>query len=233
MLNLIDGDPFLSAACWGRTFEAAKKHIKTQIDWVVEDNFSTDYLIATGDPGKSNFRDLLHPGYKKSNSRDKSRKDRPEWYEKLRDYLLAQDNVVVSYGCEADDLIRMWARQAEDAGDPFIVSSIDKDLDCIPGMHYNPRSRETYEVTADYANAFYWQQILQGDGVDNIPGIPGIGPTKAKQMLLGATSHAARKKVVIKAYYEAFGEHWKPWLLANARLIHMWQSEHDYFNIEA
>jgi 5'-3' exonuclease len=233
MLNFIDGDSFLSAAAWGRTQKEAEKHIRTQIAWAVEDNFSTDYLIATGDVQKTNFRDLLHPEYKKSASRSASRAKRPEWFDELKYFLGEQENVVMSIGCESDDLIRMWAAQAEEAGDPFIVSTIDKDLDCISGMHYNPRTRSTYEVTPDEANAFYWQQILQGDGVDNIPGIPGIGPVKAKKILEGLTTHEARKKAVVMAYYNAFDVEWKSWLLANARLIHMWRYEHDFFNIEA
>jgi 5'-3' exonuclease len=231
MIALIDGDSFLSAAAWGRERWAALKHVETQINWVLTETFAEEYLIATGDPDPTNFRLSLHSEYKKSASRNSSRLRRPEWFGDLKWHLLAQPNVVRSVGCEADDLIRMWACQAEAAGDDFIVVSIDKDLDCIPGKHYCPKKKEAYEVSVDAADAFYWQQILQGDSVDNIPGLPGVGPARAKAILARCKTPAERKNAVIMAYQETFGNDWKHWMLLNGRLIHMWRHEHDYFTI--
>lgn len=231
MLAFIDGDSFLSAAAWGRSREDAMAHVVRQISWVVSDTFCTDYLIGVGPDDQSNFRDKLHLEYKRSKSRMASKAKRPEWFGDLKKVLLEQPNVVQAVGCETDDLIRMWSCEARSAGDPFVVCSIDKDLDQIVGLHYNPKTKESYEVDEDYANSFYWQQVLQGDGVDNIPGVPGVGPVKAKSFLDGLESHEERRDVVIAIYKNVFGPEWRSNLLANARLIHMWRYEHDYFQL--
>lgn len=231
MINFIDGDPFLSASAWGRTEAQAMNHIKFLIASTVENTFCQDYLIAVGDTEDSNFRSKLHLDYKKSKSREASKKKRPIWFPNLKAFLLEQKNVVKAVGVEADDLIRMWSCQAEASGDPFLVSSIDKDLDCIPGKHYSPKTQEFYDVTEDDADFFYWQQVLQGDSVDNIPGLPGIGPVKAKQFLYGTTSTEERKQIVIKAYQDTYGDEWWEYLNVNGRLIHMWRHVDDFFHI--
>lgn len=231
MLALVDGDSFLSAATWGRDFEGAKKHILFQIASTVENTYAKEYLIAVGAGDGSNFREKLYPLYKQSISRINSRLKRPAWFKDLKEYLLDQAEVVPAIGCEADDLVRMWSVEARNAGDPFVVSSIDKDLDCISGHHYNPRNQELYVVTEDSANEFYWRQILMGDSVDNIPGLPGIGPVKAKSMLAGLKTDEARRDRVMSAYMDVYGEEWESYLNTNGRLIHMWRFEHDYFCI--
>lgn len=231
MLALIDGDSFLSAAAWGRSPGDAKAHVLLQIKWVVEATFAEDYLIAVGDPRYPNYRSVLYNEYKKSASRIASKVKRPEWFDELRELLTQQPNVVPASCCEADDLIRMWASEASASGDPFVVASIDKDLDCIAGKHYNPRTQELYDVAEDTADFFYWQQLLQGDSVDNIPGLPGIGPVKAKKILNSITKEQTRKELVIQTYKDYYGDEWKDFLTVNGRLIHMWRHEHDYFTI--
>jgi 5'-3' exonuclease len=231
MLCLIDADSFLSAAAWGREKDAAKEHLLKQIEWVVESTFATDYIMGVGDPEGTNFRAMMYSEYKRSSSRINSVKKRPEWFGELKTLLIAQPNVVVSIGCETDDLIRMWATQAVEAGDPFVVSSIDKDLDCIPGKHYDPRTRELYEVSEDAANSFYWQQILMGDSVDNIPGVPGIGPVKAKKLLAGFNTNEERRECVQEIYRGVYKDLWREYYLANAKMIHMWRYEGDHFTL--
>ena len=46
-----------------------------------------------------------------------------------------------------------------------------------------------------------WKQALTGDSVDNIKGIPGIGPKKATAILMSdSTDDASWATAVIKAY---------------------------------
>lgn len=62
-----------------------------------------------------------------------------------------------------------------------IICTIDKDLDMVPGLHYRWSKGNVKEITTWYQDplnglrAFYCQ-CLTGDGVDNIPGLRGIGP---------------------------------------------------------
>ncbi|WP_274626603.1 DNA polymerase I [Arvimicrobium flavum] len=95
-------------------------------------------------------------------------------------------------GFEADDLIATYARLAcEVGGDTTIVSS-DKDLMQIVGptvTMYDPVKDKRLGV-ADVIEK--WgvppekmidMQALVGDSVDNVPGVPGIGPKTAAQLL--------------------------------------------------
>lgn len=231
LLALIDSDYMLSASTWGRDQWGACAWIKDQIASVVEAVGATDYFLAVGGPG--NFREALRPEYKNSKSRAASRAKRPEWYHDVKAFLLRQPHAVEAVGCEADDLVRMWSVQAAEAGDEHIIVSPDKDLDCIPGMHFNPKHDQWfgYHVSEDEADAFYWQQMLSGDSVDNIPGLPGIGPVKAAGMLAKATTPLQRKQLVIAAYYREYRQNWRHYLLANGRLIHMWRRNEDYFRL--
>lgn len=227
MLANIDGDVMLYSAAWGRTQKQAEDHIKTLIEWAVEDTFATDYNVAIG--SDYNFRSEFYPDYKKSNSRKASKTILQPWFHELKPYMATLPNVVECIGYEADDMLRIWGGEARRAGIPFITCSIDKDLDAIPGLHYSSKDRGIYEVTAAYSDRFFWYQCLIGDGVDNIPGIPGVGPVSANKILGNATSWAACRLAVINKYKEKYGKDWWDYLMSNIRLLHIWRFNHDHF----
>lgn len=122
----------------------------------------------------SSFRKAIAPSYKAN------RKDikKPKWLEHTKDYLLQEwDAEVARYGLEADD--ELGINQTEDT----ILCTIDKDLDQVPGWHYNWRKYEVYSVSEDQAERWFWYQMLTGDSVDNIKGVKGIGPKKTAELL--------------------------------------------------
>jgi DNA polymerase-1 len=93
---------------------------------------------------------------------------------------------------EADDLIAAYARAANDAGGQVTIVSSDKDLmqlirpgiemlDPIKQKPIGPAEvMEKFGVTPD---KMIDVQALIGDPVDNVPGIPGIGPKGAAQLI--------------------------------------------------
>ena len=95
-------------------------------------------------------------------------------------------------GFEADDIIATYARQAETTGADVTIISSDKDLMQLvtPAVHmYDsmkdkqigiPDVIEKWGVTPDKMIDL---QAMTGDSVDNVPGIPGIGPKTAAQLL--------------------------------------------------
>jgi len=95
-------------------------------------------------------------------------------------------------GFEADDLIATYARLAcEVGGDTTIVSS-DKDLMQLVGPSvamYDPMKDrrigipEVIEKWGVPPEKMIDLQAMTGDSVDNVPGIPGIGPKTAAQLL--------------------------------------------------
>jgi DNA polymerase I len=93
---------------------------------------------------------------------------------------------------EADDLIGAFVALGRRHGLPSTLVSADKDLTQLIGEHdrwWDYARRETLDV-AGIANRFGVppNQIaeflaLTGDSVDNIPGVPGVGPKTAAQLL--------------------------------------------------
>lgn len=231
MIAFIDGDVLCYQAAWGvENLEEAIERLDQILQGVVESTFSEDYLIALG--GESNFREKFFDGYKKSPARLKARKTKPEWFNQLKVWLENNENSVIAYDFEADDLLRMWSVEATRFNIDYIVCSIDKDLDCIPGKHFKPGKDEFYKVTEEEADVHYWKQILMGDSVDNIPGLPRIGEVKALRILESCDNHNNRKAAVINEYKREYGENWKEYLLSNGRLLHIWRHLNDHFKID-
>jgi len=229
-LAIIDGDVFLYLAMWGSdTLDDAKEKFKS----ILEDNlasvFATDYAMAFGGPG--NFRADLYLDYKQSTSRKKSSSKKPDWFDELKSYGASFPGSHLCVGYEADDQVRIWALEADKAGVNRVVITVDKDLDCIPGNHYNPRKKEIYQIDEDYAEWFYWKQVLMGDSVDNIPGIRGCGPVRAEKILAGSSTHADYRDSVCRAYHDAYGKEGYEYLITNGRLIHIWRHMDDHFKI--
>jgi len=95
-------------------------------------------------------------------------------------------------GFEADDLIATFARQAREAGADTTIISSDKDLMQLVGATvsmYDPMKDrqigvpEVIEKWGVPPEKMIDLQAMTGDSVDNVPGVPGIGPKTAAQLL--------------------------------------------------
>jgi len=95
-------------------------------------------------------------------------------------------------GFEADDLIATYARLACEVGADTTIVSSDKDLMQLVGptvLMYDPMKdrrigvAEVVEKWGVPPEKMIDLQALTGDSVDNVPGVPGIGPKTAAQLL--------------------------------------------------
>ncbi len=93
---------------------------------------------------------------------------------------------------EADDLIAAYAKAAKEMGGEAIIVSSDKDLMQLIGPQVfmlDPMKNTPIglaEVEAKFGVApdkVVEVQALIGDSVDNVPGVPGIGPKGAAQLI--------------------------------------------------
>lgn len=111
-----------------------------------------------------------------------NRKDaaKPKYYEEIRKYLTNQWNAVTFESVEADDVVALGQQYGMM---PSVICSIDKDLLQVSGTHYHIVSKEIINVTPEEAKLNLWCQVLTGDATDNIPGIKGVGPVKARKLL--------------------------------------------------
>jgi 5'-3' exonuclease len=147
------------------------------------DNSDKEYKVFL--TGKGNFRSqvAVTAPYKGNRPTEK-----PEHLETIRQHLLDYHPSTLSSDEEADDMIAIEATQR---GSECVVCSIDKDLDQIPGKHYNFVKDIRYTVTPWDGLVFFYSQILTGDRIDNVIGIRGIGPAKASKALKDCTTEQA------------------------------------------
>jgi hypothetical protein len=145
--------------------------------------------------GKTNFRyetATTHP-YKGN----RKLVARPVHYAALREKLVSL-GATVSENQEADDDVGIASTQYVG----WIVH-VDKDLDQLPGWHYNPVKREEYFVTPEQGLRSFYTQLLTGDRIDNIVGLYGIGPVKAAKLLKGCETEQELFQAVVAAYKAA------------------------------
>ena len=189
--------------------------------------YAEDYLMAM--KSSFNYRDEMYPEYKMNRHKDPAKSNK--FVPVIRRLAIHSDLAIESIGREADDMLRIWAAQASAAGDPYVIVSIDKDLDCIPGLHYHIKNREKFTVSEHHALRFFYQQLLSGDPTDNIPGVPRIGPVNAKKMLLNVTDEEEMQEIVVEAYMSAYEKNWYDMLLSNGKMLYLQTSEDDHFRI--
>lgn len=135
-----------------------------------------EYHVLLSGPG--NFRNDIATIKEYKGNRKEDYK--PYWYQQIRNYLTTNWNGEVIEGREADDECSIRQRESGCTG---VIATIDKDLDQVPGWHYNYMRKTFYEVGADEAELLFYKQVLSGDPTDNIPGCYKIGTGRANSII--------------------------------------------------
>lgn len=168
---------------------------------ILEETEAIDHHIILS--GKSNFRYSLDPEYKAN----RKSVDKPLLYEDVRDMLINDFGAqYAEEGFEADDELGDFAYCSieSDMPEDYVICTIDKDLDTIPGWHYrwptHNKEGDLYWVTPEQALRIFWVSVLTGDTADNIPGLKGIGPKKADKIVSGCSKQEEYHESCLKAY---------------------------------
>jgi DNA polymerase-1 len=149
------------------------------------------YAACVFDAKGPTFRDDLYPQYKahRSPMPDDLRAQIEPIHEVVR---LMGWKVLDVPGVEADDVIGTLAVTAARQGIEVIVSSGDKDLAQLVNPHItiidtmNGRRRDVAGVTTEFGvppHLMVDYQTLVGDAIDNVPGVPKVGPKTAAKWL--------------------------------------------------
>lgn len=203
------------------SWENFQKDLRNLLDSV----YCDEYLMAV--KGPNNFRNLLYPEYKLNRHADPNKQNL--FVPVLRKLAVAQDFATEAIGREADDLMRIWAEQALEANDDYIICSIDKDLKCIPGKHYLMHKKELITISKEQATRHYYEQLLKGDPTDNIPGVPRVGEVKACKILESFNTELEFQEQVVDQYIRAYQDQWYEYLMSNGKMIYLQKTESDYF----
>jgi len=170
-----------------------------------------DYTACVFDAKGPTFRDVLYPDYKANRSPmpDDLRSQVDPIHEVV---ALLGWKVLAVPGVEADDVIGTLAHCAAQQGVDVVISSGDKDLSQLVNEHImvidtmNDRRRDIAGVEAEFGvppRLMLDYQTLVGDQVDNVPGVPKVGPKTAVKWLLeygslqGVVENAANIKGVV------------------------------------
>ena len=151
-----------------------------------------DYAVCVFDAKGPTFRDALYPEYKAQRSAmpDDLRSQVEPIHEVVQ---LLGWKVLAVPGVEADDVIGTLACMASRQRIEVIISSGDKDLSQLVDEHItvidtmNDRRRDLVGVEAEFGvppRLMVDYQTLVGDAVDNVPGVPKVGPKTAVKWLL-------------------------------------------------
>ncbi len=170
-----------------------------------------DYVACVFDAKGPTFRDTIYPEYKANRSPmpDDLRTQIAPIHEVVRHLGWTVLDVP---GVEADDVIGTLAVAAANQGIEVIISSGDKDLAQLVNEHItiidtmNGKRRDLAGVQEEFgvpASLMLDYQTLVGDTVDNVPGVPKVGPKTAVKWLQefgslqGVVDNAANIKGVV------------------------------------
>ena len=150
------------------------------------------YLAVAFDEGlTSSFRNQLYPAYKAN--RDPAPPDLLWQFARCREFCeLAGVRHLSSREFEADDIIGALAARGRAAGLPVTLVTRDKDMAQLVragDVYWDYAANERYhhdEIEERFGcvpERFVDYLALTGDSVDNIPGVPGVGPKTAAALM--------------------------------------------------
>lgn len=155
------------------------------------DDLKPDHVAIIFDVARKTFRNDIYAAYKANRS------DPPEdlipQFNLVRNATRAFNLACIEMaGFEADDLIATYTRLAVEAGAFVTIISSDKDMmqlvsdkvslfDVIKNRSIGPA--QVVEKFGVGPEKVVEVQALAGDATDNVPGVPGIGPKTAAQLI--------------------------------------------------
>lgn len=200
MLTLIDGNSLLFRAYYGvhsrltrtdGTPTGAVYGFLNMILPILSTTDKDDKVVCVFDASRQTFRQGIYPEYKQN--RTETPADLITQSQMVQQCLRAMGVPVLCVaGVEADDVIATLANQYCETETKTRIITGDKDLmqlvsNCVflyDGMknreiHY----QEVLEKFGVMPNQVVDVQSLMGDSSDNVPGVPGIGPKKAAELI--------------------------------------------------
>lgn len=172
---------------------------------------------------------------------------KPRNWAYLREFLENYDGTVFTVQIwadrEADDAIAASAFNAISSPVGYAgIATKDKDMRMLPGHHINWSTRDLtvvapgdYEVIGNdnnlYGLKFFYQQLLEGDRADAIPGLEfykntkgnlvNLGPKTAQKLLAPATTVDEAAQIVMDLYEGAYQNYWPTRFVEQAALLWM------------
>ncbi len=185
-----------------KQFDFEEEYIRTVES--LKKSYKAEQVIIACDLGSSTFRKAIHPGYKGAR---KEKYDLQTETERLEFELFFKEfnKVIENFqettnypvfrfkGVEADDIAAYIVKNKEEFDLQMLwLMSSDKDWDLlvqdgVSRFSYVTRKEITAENWNDHYDCTQEEYVsikcLQGDTGDSVPGVPGIGPKRALELV--------------------------------------------------
>ena len=188
--------------------------VNIQMNKIMEACNLTEFDVRCYLSGGKNFRYGIAETRPYKGNRDKVH--RPTHEEEIRQYIRGKWETVVTDGIEADDQLGIDQMSSDEE---TCIITIDKDLDMIPGLHYNFKDEVHYAMTEDQSWKKFCLQLLTGDSTDNIPGLPKVGAKKAANILEGVATKNMLGVVAVEYASRSGKRDWFRYLKEQAKLL--------------
>lgn len=151
-----------------------------------------DYMAVIFDKARKTFRNEIYSDYK--SNRPPPPEDLIPQFALVREATIAMNLPALDMdNYEADDLIALYTKQAKEEGIDVVIVSSDKDLmqlvDDQVSMYDPMKQKEIKTPQVEEKFGVPPEKVLDvlslmGDSSDNVPGVPGIGPKTATELIL-------------------------------------------------
>lgn len=188
--------------------------------------------------GKGNFREAIakRKPYKGTRKED----GKPWHYANIWAYLQGAYNAIIIEGMEADDAMCIDQIIASRIGRDTIICTRDKDLRQCPGWHFGWELGNQPQFGPEFVEGwgyislsddnkklrgvgekFFYAQLIMGDPVDNILGLPKSGPKAAFDIVGNTQTREEAFKAVLEAYRGFYGDSAEAEMLEQGQLLWM------------
>jgi 5'-3' exonuclease len=212
MTALIDADGIVYIVAYNHRENSSEEAVKESCDTYIRDIMlltdATDYIGVFSPASFTVFRNEVYRYARYKGNRPEKPDFMGMWENTIKQYFQDKYGFITVPELEADDIV---AGAAYALGlDKCIICSPDKDLKQVPTIHYDYKKEgATPEIIdATTATICFWMQMLEGDGSDNIAGVPGLGPVKAKKIINDVIENGSLIQLpstVCNAYVKYFG----------------------------
>lgn len=134
----------------------------------------------------------------------------PEFINQIKQHLVDKHKFKYNNMYEADDMVMSYKKQNENEEKSVIIVSPDKDILNIVEIGFNPRA---FDYVINHKNDLeynFWEQMIIGDQIDNIKGIPKKGKVAVKEFMgagkLKFNINIVRNNI-LNGYIKYYGEY--------------------------
>lgn len=226
--------------------------IKNKVESIESQSWCSDIKIFVG--GKGNFRKDIYDNYKGN------RGPKPLAFQDCYNYVLKRwkDCVVVCDGYEAEDHAAVEGYNAylkcRDSRDKQaggkVICHVDKDVDMIPGFHFNyskPEQGVWWQDNVSGYKCFATQMLIGDRSTDNIRGVEvvvpevkelfgvttkSIGEASAKKILKDLNTEKDLLARLVEVYKLTYGDDWKAQMDFTGKLVWITREYKQPFDID-